>query len=722
MHSRWRIVGAVALVPVAVLVLVSLDLLDAADKIASVIGALAGVAALVLAWSQWSGRSASGDPLERLAGLVADRWTAEAGRRGLTGVRRMAVGWRRSDRELGVALDEVFRGDPQPVGPGVVDDLVALWRRLPSGRLVVTGGPGAGKTSAAVLFTCALLDGREAGDPVPVLVDAVGWRPGAGSFESWLGRTVADRYGRRVGAREIEGLIRSGRVVPVLDGFDEMRPVDRPRLMAAFRERPRLGVVLTSRIGEYAATVADGDPLLEALVVELEPLAPNRVAGYLTAGQAGGTQRWAPVRRRLTGDGGGTLRAVLSNPLMAYLARTVYRRPGSRPEELAGFGRRGEMERRLLAGYLPVIYDEPERPARWLTFLAGSLQRRGETSFAWWRLTGLVDRPSRLARVVNALIGALPPAVVAATVFEWRFAVLVGWVLFSAGYLIDGAAAARPWRVRFRRRAFLTSIAGGLAAMLPLALGGMLPPVGGPVSLAVVTAVLAGLAVWLARVPLGFIGGRLRWWRRVEDPGTRLPVPGAAGPALAYLCGLVLLIPVFDEEPLASPLDGVAVALLVLFLIGLPGGLLYGLAVGFVERVPEAELHGPDLVLRDDRSVLWMPPVLMVATFGVMAAVAEAWLPAGASIRVSLTFALMFGLWVWSAMVVLPGASWITFTVVRSQLAVRGDLPWRLMEFLAGAADRGVLRRDGAVYRFRHERLQTYLAGGVTEPLPGAQN
>jgi hypothetical protein len=35
-------------------------------------------------------------------------------------------------------------------------------------------------------------------------------------------------------------------------------------------------------------------------------------------------------------------------------------------------------------------------------------------------------------------------------------------------------------------------------------------------------------------------------------------------------------------------------------------------------------------------------------------------------------------------------------------LALRGLLPWRVLTFLEGAADRGVLRRSGAAYEFRH--------------------
>ena len=42
--------------------------------------------------------------------------------------------------------------------------------------------------------------------------------------------------------------------------------------------------------------------------------------------------------------------------------------------------------------------------------------------------------------------------------------------------------------------------------------------------------------------------------------------------------------------------------------------------------------------------------------------------------------------------------------------AVNGNLPWRLMGFLEDAYLRGVLRRTGAEYQFRHARLQEHLS------------
>jgi hypothetical protein len=49
--------------------------------------------------------------------------------------------------------------------------------------------------------------------------------------------------------------------------------------------------------------------------------------------------------------------------------------------------------------------------------------------------------------------------------------------------------------------------------------------------------------------------------------------------------------------------------------------------------------------------------------------------------------------------------------LVRLWLPLTGQLPWRVMGFLEEAHRRGILRQVGAVYQFRHARLQEHFAG-----------
>ena len=54
--------------------------------------------------------------------------------------------------------------------------------------------------------------------------------------------------------------------------------------------------------------------------------------------------------------------------------------------------------------------------------------------------------------------------------------------------------------------------------------------------------------------------------------------------------------------------------------------------------------------------------------------------------------------------------SWLAFVKARVWLAMRRRLPQDLMLFLQDAHRRGVLRQTGAVYQFRHARVQQHLA------------
>ncbi|MFF5145725.1 hypothetical protein ACFY6U_39465 [Streptomyces sp. NPDC013157] len=63
-------------------------------------------------------------------------------------------------------------------------------------------------------------------------------------------------------------------------------------------------------------------------------------------------------------------------------------------------------------------------------------------------------------------------------------------------------------------------------------------------------------------------------------------------------------------------------------------------------------------------------------------------------------------------------SAWGRLAVARVWLGVTGRLPWRLMAFLEDAHRRGVLRRSGAYFEFRHLRLQSYLAQDGT-PVSG---
>ena len=76
-------------------------------------------------------------------------------------------------------------------------------------------------------------------------------------------------------------------------------------------------------------------------------------------------------------------------------------------------------------------------------------------------------------------------------------------------------------------------------------------------------------------------------------------------------------------------------------------------------------------------------------------------------IAYGLTYGVTFGLGLRSAHLDTP--AYLPYLDARIWLTAQGKLPWRLMPFLEDAHQRGILRQQGAIYQFRHDRLQEYL-------------
>ncbi|MDR6321374.1 hypothetical protein [Actinoplanes couchii] len=743
MHSRariwWAVAGAVAvsLVVVGVLLGASAEVRGRADEMGSVLSALAALVGLplsLLAVSALTDRGGGGaaaavdDPLEVPARQLARYWTREADRRELRKA-AMTIRWRVTGRPVGVPADEVAG---QGAGRatrlrlrGEVAGLAQTWRRLPYRRMVLIGGPGSGKTSAAVLFMCALLEDRVAGDPVPVLLDLSGWRASEERFDGWLGRILAGQHGLRATARQARRLVEDGRVVAVLDGFDEMPVEERAAAVTALNELLDLPFVVLGRAREFEETVAaTGEPLMRALIVELDPLSARQTARYLPSGQPE-SGRWSVVQRHLEEHPGGALAGVLSNPLLAYLARTVYRKPATDPAEMIALAAGGFLERHLFEAYLPALYPGDGRSARWLGSLARLLERQGSADFAWWRIGWAHGRRVPAARLAFAVAVAVPWAVLFLPFTGVRFWVFQGLVLAMAvaAFRTDvDAAPVVPRQVRFQVRSFVTSVVAGPALFVPLVLPMLVPLLGGVV-VTVLTLVLTGAAVWGSRT---FVTGTARGvyllaragrrWREVEVP----PVPPPNKPALAFLVSTAVLMlgspDVMEDLRGRPPLLIAGVALVVVTVFGLPPGLLVGLGTAFARAAPADDLWDPQRSLRSDRLALVVPPLLVGALSAALpvvdAALGTGLFPDDVPPWVyPVALGLIGTVAVTSMVIFFAGSAWFTYVVVRAWLAVRGRLPWGLMPFLAEAARRGVLRRNGAVYQFRHERLREHLAG-----------
>jgi len=415
---------------------------------------------------------------DELSQGVQGLWRREEDHRRVHDPAAMPVRWRAAASGLADDWANVCRlptgavAEPLALA-GRVEEIAETYRRIPSGRLVILGAAGAGKTILAGRLTLDLLDARRPGQPVPVVVSVSSWNPVTTSIDAWLGRQlIRDHPGLRAAVRSggpsrADALIGAHRILPVLDGFDEIHPALHQAALQQLNTVTRLPLVITSRPQEYAAAVAGADVLTAAAVIELADLTLDDLDVYLPRTATGKrTGLWDPVlscmRHQPESPGAAVLRHVLSNPLMIFLARTVYSdTPHRDPAELldtARFAGSDALEEHLLAAFVPAVYQHhrpgarrwvSDRARRYLAYLANHLDLAGTSDLAWWQLRDTIPRVQRVLVLTFALavMGMVPFLVLAPG--ELRFAV----------GLAVGMAVVFPASMVFGRATGLTSVA-----------------------------------------------------------------------------------------------------------------------------------------------------------------------------------------------------------------------------------------------------------------------
>lgn len=685
-------------------------------------------------------RRSADERLRLLADASGEECTRAADERGLRHPAPLPIRWRLSTAAVAGPTSgaRYSRFDPLPglteisdrgLREGGQEELHRVYGGLPSGRLLLIGPPGSGKSSAAILLLLDALRFRERAEPedraaipVPVLISLDGWRPDDGqSVIEWMVGKLAETYPvfrRRMARRHAAELLKNGRVAVFLDGLDEIPESRRPAVLQALADAPFRLVLLTRvREGERAA---DHGPLAGAVALELRPVRPADAAAFLleplTYPPPGPWQAIADhltsARRRLRPS---PLSQALTTPLNLSFVRDVYAQDGAVDELLdtTRFPSATAIQDHLLDRAIDVAYaprpGQPPPPytaataTGTLRFLATRLIGQGTGDLAWWHSPTWTPRYVRILRaaLANFLISGLGSAIITAIMYGLPSAHAHGPVIacplvFGAVFGLFTAVAAgfrrrppvprRPARPTYRRVvkgagpgaalgfaygsvAFAVQRAGGWHASLP----GSVP---------VVIALGAGfLGALIGGITAGFttrtdtdssVFGPADAWRRDRNSG--LFFAGAMS-----LGGLIAGV----MECLAAGVGGVNGT----FVAGV--GTVRGLplAGGTIVTGP---VHGTEG---------WVTTITLHGLTG--------WIVFGAGFGVVYLLGAAFVISTAGG----PGAASLETALMCVQLRIRYKTPLRLIAFCEDARERHLLRTVGAVYQFRHADLRNRLAG-----------
>jgi hypothetical protein len=389
---------------------------------------------------------------DRLADTVRFQWHNEIDTRRLHSPAPLAATW-----WIKKTAGATSYGRKRQQLRGDLRDIVATFRALRKRHVVIVGAEGAGKSVLAMLLTTNLIRTRKTDEPVPVLLSLSDWEPAGEHLANWLARRLAEEYPAICSLEVARELVYRNRILPVLDGLDEVLPTVRTALVTAINRMASAActqIVVTSQCGAAETPTEVAERVLPgASILRIEPVTVDDAIVFLSRPRTAGDANWERILKYLRSRPGSPLAQAFSSPLMLYLAASSIAAVDL--TDNAAFPDQASIEAHLLTGFVPAAYPDRLRhfglqrlgtdvnvyrrePAeRWLRFLAGHLHRIGSPVFAWWQL-------SRAAGTAFVAVAALLVAGLAALLFR-LIGADVGGCLLAAGIIGPATAAVLWW-------------------------------------------------------------------------------------------------------------------------------------------------------------------------------------------------------------------------------------------------------------------------------------
>lgn len=613
---------------------------------------------------------------------------------------------------------------------GDLRSVLEYYQSISSQRLVIIGAPGAGKSVLLLELQIRLLQARREHPeiPVPVLVSASAYDT-TKKWDDWLAAQISLEFSLR--KRRASALVAAGRILPLVDGLDEMDPTgdgspERARKLVQELNESTLGgectpVVATCRPGEYEKIT---ETVSGAMHVKLFALTGREAADFLNdrlpVAERG---RWDRVLVELKRDPDGLLATELSTPWKLIQALAAYRLEGNPadllPPEGAGQEEYSEhIDDILCQGYISSAFQldlagtpRSQRKVRsWLVSLAKGLQEQSgagrsatDITLHEWRRPS--DKWSAQAPFVAFM---LLPFLVAADVGGHlnNFSVFFAALMSVFGLSVGGAyyPQTRQSRPESRRAKIMSVLGPALAAGVATGLTYgfsyrfMYSPnlgfkfelsagigFGAVAGLAAVLAgrttnrIVIGIVTWLA---FGVAGGLAYWLMGQYVFGGSAIVPIEFGLSIGITYGLIaglvagLTNWLTGFSPKARrPQDIIRGSRRR----GFVGGVATGLAIAIASRFVNDALNGIGILFGDHSE---LPSTDM------------------------FTDVLAYGIALWFA---ISAPIWIRYHLSVTWNAIRKRGPLRFGKFLEWSVRVGLLRESGICYQFQHRELQDWL-------------
>jgi len=563
-----------------------------------------------------------------------------------------------------------------------------------NGRLLILGTPGSGKTTMLLDLTRTLIQRAEKDEtePAPVVLILSSWTHQRKPIFDWLIDELDLRY--HIPPKVSRAWIKDGRILPLLDGLDEVSPECRMACVQALNsfihDFAVPGLVVCSRTADYEILAARFK--LETAVV-LQPLTVDQIDRYLARGDSA----LNTLRNIIHHDS--TLQELAGSPLMLSIMVIAY--SGIPSESLASLTSVDDQRTQLFHIYVQQMFQRRgvnkhyprEQVERWLSWLAHTMKEQGQTVLQiehiqpdWLPTIGVRSQYDLAMRLMVGTVVAL-----VFTLMAYNFNLHLYSLIYG---LLAGMFFGLFWeRLERPNIKWAGGISFGLSEgiVYGIALGLLVEFEGlnwtlriGIIGMAVVGfagIIEAGLVSGFVKSAKIEVFERLEWtWKAVWRRGL---VSG-------LMVGLIAFLTLNFNEWV-----GVSVAITTT--------LLFGLTPKNEEKLKKAS----GIIIR----WLLQNATRWGITFGLLYGLAIG-VPTGFyNLRAGIQLGVVYGL---SAVIVLGmilgGFAVVQHFILRFVFYGNGLMPWKFIRFLDYAADRLFLRNVGGGYIFIHRYLLEHFA------------